>query len=104
MFNIWRRYPRRKPKSSGHYLCTVAVWDGEDRERFYVTKLYYKSSKNCWIDSNRQSVFDGYNVYKVCRAPIEDNHVYADSMCNRTDDVRAWKKLPRCYRWWRKEN
>ena len=36
-------------------------------------------------------------MYKVCRAPIEENHVYSDSLCERKD-VIAWKKLPVKYK------
>ena len=88
MINLWRAYPRRKPKSDGFYLCTIDV--GER----YVTRLYFDSHNNKWVDWTRQKVFEGYVVFKPQRAPIPDNRVYTDSLCDRTEEVIAWKKLP----------
>lgn len=92
IFNRWRKYPKRKPITSGWYLC-------QDRNAIpWARILYYDIRTDKWIDSNRQSVFDGYVVYKVCRAPIEENHVCTDSQCVRdADDIMAWRKLPRRY-------
>ena len=92
LFNFWRRYPRRKPKESGFYLCTIQM--DEDR---YLLILFYSANKDKWIDIRRQKVFDGYVVYKVCRAPIEENRVYTDGLCDRTEEVIAWKRLPKIY-------
>ena len=92
MFNLWRTYPRWRPKSDGFYLCTVRGIEGMDD---YVLILYYSCRSNTWIDIRRQKVFDGYVVYRVCRAAIPENHVSTDSLCDRTDDVVAWKKLPK---------
>lgn len=89
IFNLWRQYPRRKPKKSGFYLCTI------DKANCYVMQLFYSSNSNKWIDIRRQKVFDGYNVYKVCRAPIQENHVSTDGLCDRTEDVVAWKHMPK---------
>ena len=99
IFNPWRKYPKRSPKESGHYLCTVGVWDG-DEYKLTIAKLYFmvRDGKGKWFDPNRQSVFDGYKVYNACRAPIEENRVWTDSLCERTDNVIAWKKLPKCWR------
>lgn len=93
IFNFWRRYPRRKPKEGKFYLCTIGI--GE--EQGYVLKLFYSVKEDRWIDIHRQKVFDGYVVYKVCRAPIEENHVYKDGLCDRTDEVVAWRELPKAY-------
>ena len=93
IFNFWKRYPRRKPKGSGFYLCTIGIGEEEG----YILKLFYSVKEDKWIDIRRQKVFDGYVVYKVCRAPIEENRVYKDGLCDRTDDVVAWKKLPKAY-------
>lgn len=92
MMNFWRAYPNRKPKKDGFYLCTIDV--GER----YIEKLWYNSRFNTWSDLRRQKVFDGYVVYKPCRAPIQENRVYTDGLCDRTEDVVAWKKLPKFYR------
>lgn len=94
IFNLWRKYPKRKPEHNGYYLCTVIEANGEHT----LYKLYYKKTVDKWIDMSRQTVFDGYVVYKVCRAPIEENRVYTDGMCNRTEDVIAWKQLSKEYR------
>ena len=91
-FNFWRKYPKRRPKEDGYYLCTIGM-EGDP----YLLKLFYSTRKNKWIDIRRQNVFDGYVVYKVCRAPIEENRVYTDGLCDRTEEVIAWKKLPKTY-------
>lgn len=91
IFNPWRKFPKWKPKVEGYYLCTIYSDD-----IFYATRLYYKDGK--WTNNDRLAVFRGYNVYKVCRAPIEENHLYSDGLCDRTDDVVAWKKIPKEYR------
>lgn len=99
IFNLWRPYKWFKPKTDGIYLCTVAHGAGENIPKVMELKFTKWNSK--WIRAERQNVFDGYQVYESCRAPIHDNLVYSDSECERID-VIAWKKLPRCYSWWRK--
>lgn len=94
LFNFWRRYPDKKPKASGFYYCSVAKWDGEDREVFLGRVLYYKESTGKWIDSFRQSVFDQYFVYRV-EPKTEDLLLSTDCMCDWTEDVVAWKRVPR---------
>lgn len=95
IFNIWRKYPNHKPKEDGWYQCTVQHGYGIDQPR--VMDLYFEKDLGTywWIDKRRQQVFDGYKVYKSSRAPIEDNRVWKDSLCER-DDVIAWRKLPKC--------
>lgn len=97
MFNFWRRYPRFKPKKAGWYQCTVIT--GDDCSKLKVMDLYYLYVSMMWIDRRRQDVFDGYQVYKPCRAPIAENHVYRDILCDRTLAVVAWRKLPKPCRW-----
>ena len=93
MINPWRKYPRWKPRKEGYYLCTIKT----DMETgySYVTRLFYDKIHDKWVNNDRLSVFSGYNVYKVCRAPIEENRVFGDGLCDRTDDVVYWKKLPK---------
>ena len=79
IFNFWRRYPRRKPKEDGFYLCTIPMGTTDG----YVRKLMYSTRTDKWTDIYRQKVFDGYVVYKVCRAPIDENRVRTDGMCDR---------------------
>lgn len=90
IFNFWRRYPRRKPKGAGYYLCTID--NGLSR---WVTVLYF-DGRYTWIDRSRQKVFDGYQVYKVCRVPNEENRVWTDGLCE-PENVVAWKRLPKGY-------
>lgn len=92
IFNFWRNYPRFKPKKEAAYLCTLE--DGS------VMILYYSEWVDEWIDSSRQSVFDGYQVYMSGRGQIEDTRVYSDGLCDRTRSVMAWKKLPKRKGWW----
>lgn len=92
MFNFWRKYPRRKPKFMGYYLCTVDAGPGVGRS----VKLLYFDDHRKWINKDRQLALDGYQVYKHCRATIQENRVYTDGLCER-DDVIAWKKLPKAY-------
>lgn len=98
MFNFWRKYPRRKPKESGHYLCSIFRQSTDDAhvDRTYVHRLYYDAVSDKWTDFSRQSVFEGYQVYKHCRATIQENRVYTDGLC-KPGVVLAWKKLPKAY-------
>jgi hypothetical protein len=95
MFNFWRRYPRRKPKENGKYLCTVQY--GDNLENSIVTELYYDYiDGGKWLDTKRQSVFDGYKVFAPGRHVCDATRVHTDSLCKR-DFVVAWKKLPAPY-------
>lgn len=86
MFNRWRAYPKRKPKEGGFYLCTIGLDGGE-----YVLRLWYSETLDGWLDLRRKKIFDGYDV----RHPETGKRLYGDDLCNRTDDVIAWKKLPK---------
>lgn len=94
MFNYWRSYPRRKPKEDGSYLCTVDMGGGV----CLVRQLWYNVRTDKWVNKDRLSVFDGYVAYKPCRATIEENRVYKDSLCDRTDEVIYWRMLPKVKR------
>lgn len=100
IFNRWRKYPRRKPRKEGWYQCTVRYgYDGEE-ESIIVMDLYFWFAPDrggVWVDRRRKEVFEGYKVYYPCRAAIDYNRVWEDSLCERVD-VMAWKKLPRVYR------
>lgn len=89
IFNLWRKFPRWRPKAPGYYLCSV-----KGGHTTPVKSLYYHSNGK-WIDMSRQTVFDGYQVYKLGRVPIEENHVYTDRLCDLTEDVTYWKKQPK---------
>lgn len=96
IFNRWRKYPKKKPKEYGDYLCTMIYDDPENIQIHVLTWSPYHDGE--WIFSNRQSVFDGYKVYKPCREPIEENRVHWDSLSKPGHLVLAWKKLPKEYR------
>lgn len=98
LFNRWRKYPKRKPKESGVYQCTVQYGYGGMEDHLAILDLRYQKESDKWTDIRRQHVFDGYKVYASCRAPIEDNRVYTDGLCERID-VMAWRKLPNVYGW-----
>lgn len=91
IFNRWRRYPSHSPKENGWYQCVCQHGAGYNNPR--VMDMYYFVNLNKWVDGRRQSVFDGYKVYKPDRAPIEDNRVWSDGDCERID-ILAWRKLP----------
>lgn len=97
--NLWRKFPKRKPRKDGYYLVTIYSLE-EDFS--YVARLYYDARAGKWENNERKHVFAGYVVYRQCRAPIEDNRVYWDSLCDRTEEVVAWKKLPRAKEFKRK--
>ena len=99
IFNFWRPYPLFKPKKAGWYQCTASDGNGAGNPK--VIDLSFREWDEKWFDLRRQSVFDGYKVYKSCRAPIDSNRVYTDSECERLDIV-SWRKLPKHFRWWRK--
>lgn len=94
IFNRWRKFPRRKPKAEGRYLCIVRYGLGGVIESPTIMDLYWWYAPDhggVWIDRRRKNVFDGYKVYSSSRAPIEDNRVFGDSLCERID-VLAWKR------------
>ena len=96
MIKLWHSYKHRKPKEDGDYLCIVPILSlyDNDKNTFTIKQLYYNTRMDKWIDKSRLSVFSGYVVYKCCRAPIDENRVYSDALCER-EDVMYWKKLPK---------
>lgn len=91
--NLWKKYPKRKPKENGVYLCTCSGVSGK-----YVIDLYFDTIEGGkWIDKRRQNVFDGYKVYAAGRPTMEYNRVWSDGLCER-DNVIAWKEMPRAYK------
>lgn len=89
IFNMWRKYPKRKPKVSGWYVCSMDV----ELSEYPLMVLFYDIREKKWFNRTRQLVFNGYAVYKSCRAPIPENRVFTDRYCER-EDVIAWKKIP----------
>lgn len=102
MFNRWRKYPKRKPKNEGRYQCIVKYGFGGQIKNPTIIDLYWWYAPDrggVWIDRRRNNVFVGYKVYEACRAAIEENRVFGDNLCERTD-VLAWRKMPKIpWRW-----
>lgn len=96
IFNIWRPYPLIEPRTEGWYQVTLV--DGT------VMDLYFLEWQGAWMDERRQSVFKGYKVYHSGRAPMEETRVYDDKLCNRTSEVKAWRKIDNGFGWWWKTN
>lgn len=91
IFNPWRKYPRHKPKEEGWYLCTLS--EGE-----VMDLCFLDHGDGVWLDKRRATVFEGYKVYKAGREPVEYNRVHDDGLCDRTEYVVAWKRLPKEWR------
>ena len=88
LFNPWRIFKETKPIKDGWYTCTVEV-SGQQR---YVMDLYWYNDTQQFIDNRRQDIFDSYKVLNYI-----DIQMASCQLCNRTQDVVAWKKQPRPY-------
>lgn len=96
----WKRFDKNKPKTyprkNGWYQCTVEV-DGQQR---YVMDLYWYVDARKFKDNRRQDVF---NTYEVMITKFDDGigeyseRVYTADICDRTDSVVAWRKMPKPY-------
>ena len=94
LFNRWRVFAKEKPKKNGWYLCTVEV-PGQQR---YVMDLYWYGEKQRFKDNRRQSVFNDYDVYAYNYDTHEyDKPLHTNELCDRTDNVVAWKRIPKTY-------
>lgn len=85
---MWKKFAKKKPKKDGWYQCTVEV----RRQQRYVMDLYYYASSQRFVDNRRQNVFTEYTVIDW-----EEKHLSTDLLCDRTDSVVAWRKMPRTY-------
>ncbi len=97
MINRWHRFPRRRPKKEGRYQCVIRYGLGGTIYEPTVVDLYWIIAPDrggIWVDCRRKNVFDGYKVFMPNRAPIEDNRVWEDNLCERID-VMAFRKIPR---------
>lgn len=91
---FWRLFKDKKPKKNGWYQCTVEI-SGQQR---YVMDLYWYGELQRFKDNRRQSVFSDYDVYAYNDTTYEyDKPVNTNSLCDRTDDVVAWRKMPKPY-------
>ena len=85
---MWKRFDRKKPKKNGWYTCTVEV----PNQQRYVMDLFWYNQTQQFRDNRRQDVYDVYEVYNY-----DGKKMHADKLCNRTNNVIAWKKRPRVY-------
>ena len=97
---FWRKFNRFRvptwPEKDGMYSCTVKVSD----ECPCVMDLYWFRAQRRFIDIRRQDVFDEYEVM----IEKSDNEIgeyseilHTDDLCDWTDSVVAWRKLPKAY-------
>lgn len=90
----WNKVIKKKPKKSGWYICTVEV-PGQQR---YVMDLWYNNSTGRWLDNRRQQIFNDYEVYGYNdETGKNDKRLSTISLCDRTNSVVAWRKLPKTY-------
>lgn len=98
MLNIWKPYPKYKPKEKGWYMCSIKY--GKDQDKAYVMDLWWDPIKEAWKDNRRLHVFKVYEVYgygsNILDQPTK-KRLYQDNLCERTT-VIAFKKLPKIYK------
>ena len=85
---MWRKFSKRRPRKAGWYQCTVEV---KNQQR-YVMDLYWYPYLQRFKDNRRQSIFDEYTVIDC-----DGNQMTAFNLCDRTDSVIAWRKMPKPY-------
>lgn len=97
----WKPFPQHKPKVDGWYQCTIEYGD-ENKQRYVMDLYWYGKCKGegRWIDNRRQSIFDSYNVYALdsMMFKVDNKRLLTTALCDRTDSVTAWKKLPKPYK------
>lgn len=87
---MWTQFPKHKPKEDGWYVCTIEV----PNQQRYVMMLYWYGNQEGgkFIDNLRQSIFDWYDVYGY-----QGEKLKTCSLCDRTDEVVAFRKRPKSY-------
>lgn len=94
IFNMWRPFPKIKPKTKGNYICTVEV-PGQQR---YVMDLYWYPTVGRFKDNRRQTIFDEYDVYGYNNETKKNDKLLKTiGLCDRTINVVAWKEPPKEY-------
>lgn len=94
LFNRWRVFAEEKPKKNGWYQCTVEV-PGMQR---YVMDLFWYDEVERFKDNRVQNVFNDYDVYAYNDVTHEyDKPINTNNLCDRTDNVIAWKKISKSY-------
>lgn len=84
---MWRLFKKKTPKNKGWYLCTIEI---KNFQR-YTMPLYWYPSKKRFIDNIRKNVCETY-IVKDCK-----NKRIFDIGQDRTDEVIAWRKMPKTY-------
>lgn len=93
---FWKLFSKKKPKKNGWYLCTVEV-PGQQR---YIMDLYWYGELERFKDNRRQNVFDTHKVFTqnpFTPGQYIEYRLYTEHLCDRTDNVIAWRKLPKTY-------
>ena len=91
---MWKNFKKKKPKKNGWYICTVEV-PGQQR---YVMDLYWYGQVGRFKDNRRQTVFNDYSVYGYNDETGKcDKLLGSERLCDRTENVVAWKKNPKPY-------
>ena len=91
---MWHRFDKKKPKKNGWYQCTVEV-PGLQR---YVMDLYWYSKCQRFKDIRRLDIFESYKVYGWNdETHKQDKLLTSNRLCDRTENVIAWRKMPRAY-------
>lgn len=94
LFNTWRPFPKEKPEKDGWYQCTVE----EPGQCRYVMNLYWYGEKERFKDDLRRDVFGSYDIYDYDKEThFYDKQIFFDQFCDRTEDVVAWKMMPKAY-------
>lgn len=101
---FWKKFPKRKPKKDGWYLTTIRFKQGKGFQT-YVMNLYWYGKRNqgegAFIDNIRQNVFE---CYYVKMSEYSDERLKTIRLCDRTNQVIAWRKLPKPYKFYEKGN
>ena len=89
MKSKWFDYPKKKPKTSGRYLCKLD--DG------LVTLLYYNRTTNTWVDPCGFFIFREYYVYE--EITTDDGKKVLSEVDASTvvefNNVTGWRILPK---------
>lgn len=89
----WIKFSDAIPKKPGWYQCTICFPFLDDEYTTYVMDLFWNNISQRFVDNRVQHVFDTYDVYGYSKNNGTDK-MYTCSLCDRTDEVVAWRKLP----------
>ena len=97
----WRRFDKCKPEKNGWYQCTICfkfdrAKSGEPIYDTYVMDLYWYGDTQRFIDNRAKHGFMTYDVYGYTNGS-KKRKLHYSPLIDRTDDVVAWKELPKPY-------